>query len=1115
MQALSTFRHVPVFKHFPVGFLGRSQLFIHPTPLKSRVETQIPVKMSLFPLPSGVTRLHLPTHTISKPKLLARPPPERSPDMLELSTMLVCTSAMLNEENKRRTLARAAAGIHGTHGPIDDGSDKDEKKLQNGGEVRICEGCIIRERKRAARKKIKKVEEQQIWMRDENRRVVVFNTHEIKEWQPAATATTLKDSTLMGRQEPNVPPGSVQVECPMRIACYCRHQNEKIGFQVIFTLKDFQGRLIAQEMSSSIMITDDHKSHPPPTLPGQASSVSDDSAAPGSAINTLGPPAPSFHHPTIPLPDVPQFQQKQTSPFTAKPISGLSNATIVTPNSRNLSRPASPGGPSGPSAKKRKASASIKLPSSLAMTPRNVASGAAPPSAPVDQTSPFSPSMPLAMAEAIFPGHGPGTMSQAPLSTGPPTPNSKSNEHNRFGSTNRSTSLDKVAMPDLYSAPTSAHPSRAPSPNSLRNSAGSMQQAQLAQAVASGLLSMPMAINATRPPVIHKIIPNEGPKSGGIEVTILGSSFSQGLEVIFGDQRATTTTFWGDTSLVCLLPPSPVAGPVLVTCKNQCSAAQPFTTTPKQHSVFKYVDDDEQQLIRSALAVLGQKMTGKMEDARELARRILGDGNSWRLSGSSAPGDQRSASGGASGFNTLSFNIATESQLLKVLELIDLDDSSHKCRWNVKRTTGQTMLHLACALGLHRLVAGLLSHDAMPDARDNGGFTPMHLAAMNGHVEVVRRLVSAGADPSIRSLSGLTVADMAPANMTRPIRKIERFARSNRFGSLHSRSNSATSLRSLWEGPPGTRGYQDVSEVPESDRENEETFNCSSLYNFSEDDSEDVDDSQILGLGRRHVSRTMTSPSISQANESHVHAHDAAFLSPTATMAAWKEQMTAQFQQLQQAVAGPLQSIAQLPNLAVIPTLQDYQLLASLQGMRRLAELIPNIGRPGSSGNQSPGSPDNKWWESLFPSSAPPAYEDLYPQADMDGKKASDSQAAAEVEADVKCTNLYDQDMEKATSRTQAPSTSTISKRPLPALLQIGRRHAITQEQRANLQQLRSEKLVRWSKDRKLFFIWVGFLFSPLFPYSVLFIEAITRRLILFFFLCFLSFSYRSLSSSL
>ena len=247
-------------------------LTVHPTPLKSRVETQIPIKMTLFPVPPGVTKLHLPTHTISKPKLLAKPLPAKAPDTLELTTTLVCTSAMQNPEFRRRAFARAAGTLATPEPKIEkegeDASDEnDENKPLNGGEVKICSGCITRERKRAARKKAKKVEEEESWHKDEDKRVIVFNTQEIKDWQQPSCQP--QSDSIGDRREPLVPEGAMQVDAPMRIACYCRHQNEKLGFQVIFTIKDWTGQLVAQDITSSIMITDDHKTHNMPHMSGQ------------------------------------------------------------------------------------------------------------------------------------------------------------------------------------------------------------------------------------------------------------------------------------------------------------------------------------------------------------------------------------------------------------------------------------------------------------------------------------------------------------------------------------------------------------------------------------------------------------------------------------------------------------------------------------------------------------------------------------------------------------------------------------------------------------------------------------------------------------------------------
>ena len=79
--------------------------------------------------------------------------------------------------------------------------------------------------------------------------------------------------------------------------------------------------------------------------------------------------------------------------------------------------------------------------------------------------------------------------------------------------------------------------------------------------------------------------------------------------------------------------------------------------------------------------------------------------------------------------------------LLRCLDLIDLDDSPNTPRLNYRRPSGQTMLHFACSLGLHRFVAALLARGANPEPRDKGGFTPMHFAAMHGHPQIVRRLI--------------------------------------------------------------------------------------------------------------------------------------------------------------------------------------------------------------------------------------------------------------------------------------------------------------------------------------------------------------------------------------
>lgn len=111
-----------------------------------------------------------------------------------------------------------------SHATPKEPDESDPERPLNGGPVAICSGCIIRERKRAARKKTKKPDEDEEWARDEARRVVVFNCSEVRDWCVPGT----KETPV---REHEGPLDKIVVMAPMRIACYCRHQSEKVGFQ--------------------------------------------------------------------------------------------------------------------------------------------------------------------------------------------------------------------------------------------------------------------------------------------------------------------------------------------------------------------------------------------------------------------------------------------------------------------------------------------------------------------------------------------------------------------------------------------------------------------------------------------------------------------------------------------------------------------------------------------------------------------------------------------------------------------------------------------------------------------------------------------------------------------
>ncbi|KAI0025737.1 hypothetical protein F4780DRAFT_774600 [Xylariomycetidae sp. FL0641] len=1061
------------------------KLVIHPTPPKSRVETQIPIKLTIHSLPPQFKRVHLPTHTISKPKLLAKPHHGRAPDMLEVHTMLVCSSAMADPEKRERAYRLAAAARHDYSQRSRPRDEDDGIKPQDGGEVRICTGCITRERKRAGRKKHKKPEEEELWNKFEHDRVIVFNTQEVKEWTPVTQ--DMADPTGTGQNGP-VPEGTVQVDAPMRIACYCRHHSEKVGFNVIFTVKDYKDNIVAQKMSDNIMITDDHKTHLPTTSTLQTNGGTTTVGLPQATTPVdaqpmdLHMPAPQtrMQSPS----EIQNMGPNQTFAFPSGPPAhvSLGNSASVTP--RNVSRQGSPAHASGPLGRKRKASGSgPKVPNGLMMTSLQENQPAMTSNARTDSaggsasTSPFTPnlnSFPLG-AEGLFAQsqqqQALNTLQQ-PFATGPPTPGSNGvPEPFTFNASTRAMSLDNLPTNQLFSAPASAHPSRAPSPNHLRNEIQNLQHGQLTQ----GLFTAPLNVVSTRPqPKILRIIPAEGPKSGGVEVTLLGSGFTNdGLEVYFGNHKATTTTYWGESSLVSLLPPSPTAGIVLVTIKQRGGSAP--LNCGQQPQVFRYIDDDEERLIRTALAVLGNKLGGDMADVAEIARNIIygaGNGGSWGPSGSGSGGQAPGNS-----FNSLGLESkeSVEKSLLRILEFIDIDDSDRKARIDLRRKTGQTMLHLACSLGFLRLTVGLIMRGATVGLRDKSGFTALHMAAMNNHPEIVRRLLQSGADPNVRTLSGLTAFDVTHSNdVMQELQDMDNHARSRSCGSRHSRANSASSLRSLWDRPPAAQA-----------RGAEYRSNCTTPDIYRDSDSlegaeSEGADPQFLDMRRPQFPGTATRPPFEWP---------AGAASPSAAMMALRDQVSTQLQQFQHSMALHLQNFPQLqmpnmpqmPQMPQMPMFPDYQAyLHSAPVMQRISSLVPTIRSPRSESGEDEAEPprdtDQKWWDRSFFGAKevpPPAYEEIFPHKNLDTKQASAAQAAADAEADEKCAALYDQDTAESTVESRAGSSRS---QEVPAMLRIGRKHHITKEQQENLQRAHAQRLKAGSSDRMLWFVWIPIL---------------------------------------
>ncbi|KAI9312677.1 hypothetical protein BX666DRAFT_1985507 [Dichotomocladium elegans] len=334
--------------------------------------------------------------------------------------------------------------------------------------VKVCQGCIQRERKRAERSK------------NDNRARI--------------DAAPEQDRILLFNCGPVVNFSSGDAILPTRIACYCRHHNEKVGFSVQFSVKDDRGNVIARGTSSPILITDDHKS--------------------------------SRHR-----------KQKRNRTHLDRDI---------------VSRPLRE--------KHRLITPASSRRGSLSPPPR-------------------------------------GAKQEIPTS---------SSLRNPFEERWHSSSLPSHTEELMVGSPLTPPPSVSPciSPDTLATS------------------SPPLSFHGRQSsPQLERLIPAQGPTYGGVEVTVLGSGFYKGLTCVFGEHQA-TTVYWSPNTLVCILPPAAIQGPVVVSFKDHS-----LVLSGQGVPLFTYYNANEQALLELALQVVGLKMTGKLQNAKHIAMRIVQGGS--------------------------------------------------------------------------------------------------------------------------------------------------------------------------------------------------------------------------------------------------------------------------------------------------------------------------------------------------------------------------------------------------------------------------------------------------------------------------------------------------------
>ena len=177
-----------------------------------------------------------------------------------------------------------------------------------------------------------------------------------------------------------------------------------------------------------------------------------------------------------------------------------------------------------------------------------------------------------------------------------------------------------------------------------------------------------------------------------------------------------------------------------------------------------------------ALQVVGLKMTGKLEDAKSVAMRIVGPSNDDGPSGCNAPnGIQLAADSISLGLRSALHHMGPwnglEQMVIDLLSLLDVQIDapsgvSLARAMDHKTSGGQTLLHFAAFLKYPTLVNFLIEHKVDKDARDHNGHTALHLASLVGAQDCVAVLLVAGADMEIVNADGKTPQELAGFNFT-------------------------------------------------------------------------------------------------------------------------------------------------------------------------------------------------------------------------------------------------------------------------------------------------------------------------------------------------------------
>lgn len=604
-------------------------------------------------------------------------------------------------------------------------------------DVLTCASCIQRERKRSQRKKenrfpnnVKDIEmEDEEIIQREQKRILLFNCTEYLDFSTG-------DAVL-----------------PTRITCYCRHHAEKTGFRIMFVLKDASNATIAMGVSAPIMITDDHKSSKKAAPNGKTKSSRSSPTHDEEQTVKRRSTAPYQKTTRGPAKQVKDSEKDKSSNGSASlhPLQMAFLGKLERDLNENGFKMEDLEGDIGSSSQKASSAIFSSIDPASTYSPSQPADNTTiSPSALMSFTQSSSVNSPSPISTKQNPSVTPFpfTFDQSkPSSSGP----IRVRQHKSSVSNTSSVSppinsdmLNDVAM--HFNSPTTS--------NDFMNF--------------DGPEDVPM-------PKMRRLIPGEGPMYGGVEITILGDGFYNGLTCLFGENPAIPTHYWSPTTLVCLLPPSPCPGPVVVSFKEHPLAGLDGTEGVQ---LFTYQDDSDRALMELALQVVGLKMTGKLENAKQIAMRIVGgtDNGSGQSSapvaGTSVNMSANSSSVGLSRQQAIramtvlqnrgkSRTQDFESMLIQFLRLLDFETQYSNDSISFRNRNGHTLLHLAVLLGFHRLVNVLIHRGIDVNSADRNGYTALHFSAWMGRMQISRMLLEAHADDEMRTNDDQSPVDLA------------------------------------------------------------------------------------------------------------------------------------------------------------------------------------------------------------------------------------------------------------------------------------------------------------------------------------------------------------------